>query len=378
MKPITGLLLFALSTLSAYAEEVPDLRIAVVVPLSSPIRHVAQEALNGAALGAKAGAARLASWPGRPASGKFNVRLDFYDDKADGETARTVARSIVADGHYDAVVGGINSGTAIPAATIYEKAGLLNVSLAATNPLLTRSGHQWTLRMAMDDEQLARNTYRVLSGRFQGLPALFAHDDTAYGELTASGFASAHRSFSGQDVAPLNLGLNGDGDVSGLQAAGGSAAVLYLGGMDRFAIKVIGRLPRNVSWTIVSGDGACSDSMAQASAKQGMALVCASQERKDSVPPSGSAFAQSYQSQYGKPPGDTAGSAFDAVTLLVETFGQQGDGNRVLVRNHLKSGGRLVGGEGPVAFDARGDNTLASAYLYEAENGGLKFKQALR
>ncbi|MGM9426080.1 branched-chain amino acid ABC transporter substrate-binding protein [Hydrogenophaga sp. MI9] len=375
---MTSLLLLALSTLSAHADEAPDLRIAVVVPLSSPIRHVAQEALNGAALGAKAGAIRLKSSPDRPAGGKFKVRLDFFDDKANPETAQTVARTIVADGHYDAVVGGINSGTAMPAATIYEQAGLLNVSLAATNPLLTRSGHRWTLRMAMDDEQLARNTYRVLSGRFQDQPALFAYDDTAYGELTANGFSSAHRSFSGQDVAPLNLGLNGDGDLSGLQTVGGSAAVLYLGGMDRFAIKVVGRLPRNVRWTIVSGDGVCSDPMAQETARLGMTLVCTSQDRKDSVPPSDSAFAQTYQSQYGKPPGDAASSAFDAVTLLVETLGQQGNGNRALVRDHLKSGGRLVGGEGPVAFDARGDNTLAPAYLYEAENGVLKFKQALR
>ena len=378
MKPLVCLLVSALVTATAVAQDANEIRIAVVAPISSRIGHVAQEALNGATLGANEGASRLASWSARPVEGVPNIKLDFFDDRGDARTAQDVAHAIASSGQYAAVVGGINSGTAIPSAHIYEQATLINLSLGATNPLLTRSGHRWALRMSMDDDQLARDTYRVSRDRFLGQPALFVHDGTFYGELTANGFSSAHRAFKGEVAHVKNLGIEGEGDLQIPPLNNGSAAVLYLGGMDKFAIKVIDRLPRYIHWTIVSGDGACSEPMAQETARLHMALVCASQERKASVPASGSAFEQAYKARFGQQPGQMAQAAFDAVALLVETFGKQGRSASSAVLGQLKSGGPVAGGEGPIAFDARGDNTLAPAYLYEADKGALMFKRRLR
>lgn len=378
MKPLVCLLISALVTTTVNAQEANEIRIAVVAPISSRIGHVAQEALNGATLGANEGTSRLASWSGRPAEGSPNIKLDFFDDRGDAGTAQDVARAIVSSGQYAAVVGGINSGTAIPSAHIYEQATLINISLGATNPQLTRSGHRWTLRMTMDDDQLARDTYRVSRDRFIGQPALFVHDGTSYGELTANGFSSEHHAFKGEVALVKNLGIEGDGDFQIPPLGRGTAAVLYLGGMDKFAIKVMDRLPRHIRWTIVSGDGACSEPMAKETARLDMTLVCASQERKASVPPSGTAFEQAYKTQFGQQPGQMAQAAFDAVALLVEAFGKQGRSASSAVLGQLKSGGPFAGGEGQIAFDARGDNSLAPAYLYEADKGTLVFKRRLK
>lgn len=253
MKLYICLLMLALPVFSVQAEVPPDLRIAVVVPLSSAIGEVAQEALNGAALGVREGLSRLKSWQNQHGNKKINVKLDFWDDKANPTTAEMVAKNIVNRRQYHAVVGGINSGTAIPVAKIFEQAGLINVALGASNPALTLVGHQWAFRMSMDDDQLARSTYVALVHRLRDTPALFVHDDTTYGGLTAKGFASAHRSLTDQLGELHNLGFSGDTNLSAARNIEGSEAVMYVGGMDLFAINVVRRLRKDVQWTIVGG-----------------------------------------------------------------------------------------------------------------------------
>lgn len=375
MKPLITLLL-ALQAITAKAETAPDIRIAVVAPFESAIKHIAQDAADGAKFGLKPGAQRLTSWQGKT-NANINVKLDFFDDKASRTSAEEVARAIVTRGGYHAVVGGINSGTAIPAARIYEEAGLINISLGANNPVLTRSGFRWAFRMSMDDHQLARSTYVALVHRFQDLRTWFVHDGTAYGELTAEGFAAMHTVTTGQTATLQNLGESGAADLAAVKDTKDAEAVLFVGGMDLFATNVVRRLPKKTHWTIVGGDGICSVHMAQEVMRLGMNLVCASQERKDSVPLNPQ-FLTAFRSQFDRAPGPTASAAMDATALLIESFGLHGHSGKERVRDFMHSGTRFPGAEGSISFDEQGDNSLAQAYLYEAEAGVLKFTEKIR
>lgn len=370
------ILWLALQAVAVRAEVEPDFRIAVVAPFASVLKQIAHDAVDGAKFGLKPGAQRLTSWKGTTKT-NFNVNVEFFDDRANPKSAEEVARTIVAHGGYHAVVGGINSGTAIPAAKIYEEAGLINISLGATNPLLTRSGHRWTFRMSMDDHQLARSTYVALIHRFRDLRTLFVHDGTAYGEYTAEGFASVHMITTGQVATLQNLGESGDINLSSVQGTSDDEAVLFVGGMDLFATKVLRKLPRKTRWTIVGGDGICTEHMAKEVMQLGMNLVCASQERKDTVPVN-QEFEAAFQSQFGRTPSSTAAAAADAAALLIESFGLHGHLGKEQVRDFLRSGARFRGFEVPISFDAQGDNSLAQAYLYEAEKGVLRFTQKIR
>lgn len=375
MKLMTSLLILTMHIGTVQAEEAPiAIRMALIVPMSSPIHDVAQEALNGATLGLTEGARRLSSWSGM--KGNFRFEFEYFDDRGSGEAAQKIAHSIVAGGRHAAVVGGVNSGTAIPAAKIYEDAGLINISIGATNPTLTRSGHRWAYRMSMDDTQLASKTYQALHQRFKDLPAAFVYDGTAYGEFTADGFATKHRTMTEKSGPWLNLGETGSANKIGSHVSG-PEAVIYIGGMDLFATKVANSLPKNTHWTIVGGDGLCSAHMAKIAASLDMSLICASQERKDVVPVTNPLFEDHYKSKFGHPPSSTAAAAFDATALLVEAFGQREDWSKADIRDHLHSGTPFAGANGPVAFDASGDNTLAPGYLYEATNGGWRFLRML-
>jgi branched-chain amino acid transport system substrate-binding protein len=379
MKLPICLLMFALPVFLVRANEPPELRIAVVVPLSSSIGEIAQEAVNGAALGMKEGALRLKSSQQQGGKDAFNAKLDVLDDRADPSTAVELAKNIVAKHQHHAVVGGINSGTAIPVAKIFEEAELINVALGATNPKLTLAGHQWVFRMSMNDHLLPLSTYLAVSHRVRDTPAVFVHDGTAYGELTAQGFASAHRALTDKHVELHNLGLNGDTALAAAREIKGSEAVIFVGGLDLFATNVARRLRKDVNWTIVGGDGICSPHMAKEAARLNMRLICASQERNPTVPLTNTLFESAYKAQYGRSPRSTAAfAAFEAVALLVEAFGLNGQAGSARVRDHMRSGVRFSGVEGPIAFDEKGDNTFAPAYLYEERNGVLKFESVIR
>ena len=375
MKLIAGLMLLAICVGCAQVEEAPTaIRIALTVPKTSPIKEVAQEALNGATLGLTEGARRLSSRNGM--KGNFRFEFEYFDDRGSGEAAETLAHSIVAGGRYAAVVGGVNSGTAIPAAKIYEDAGLINISIGATNPTLTRSGHRWAYRISMDDARLASKTYQALHQRFKDLPAAFVYDGTAYGETTAKGFVAQHHAMTGQKGIFLNLGENASAKNIGTYFSA-QEAVIYMGGMDLFAMKVASSLPKNMHWTIVGGDGLCSVSMARAAVDLGMNLICASQEKKAAVPTVNPLFDDLYKSKFGHPPSSTAAAAFDAMALLVEAFGKNELGSKTDVRDQMHSGTPFSGTNGPIAFDASGNNTLAPGYLYEATNGKWRFLSML-
>lgn len=374
MRITIGALLLALSA-PVLAEEPAELRIALVLPYSSSIRSIAQDIANGASMGMENTASRLPKLPG---GHPLKVTIDFLDDHADLTVATRVANDIVASGKYQAVIGGYNSGTAIPSARIFEQAGLINISVGATNPRLTRVGHKWVFRMSMDDDHLARSAYRTLAPRLGGTPAFFVYDSTAYGQYTAEAFAGEHQAATGQAEKVHSVALSGDDELPpSIQDFSGDRAVLYLGGMDLFGAKVIEKLPRNVHWTLVGGDGLCSTTMVKAVARQRMNLICASQEKKDIDATTEPSFVEAYKARFHQPPGSDAAIAYNAVALLMDVFWHTGTMDTDRARRILRSGQRFAGIDGDVIFDAVGDNSRAAAYLYEAEGGELQLRTVL-
>jgi branched-chain amino acid transport system substrate-binding protein len=73
------------------------------------------------------------------------------DDFCDPDQALAAAQKLVAEG-VPAVVGHQCSGAAIPASSIYESAGIIFISPAATNPKLTERGLRYVFRTCGRDD----------------------------------------------------------------------------------------------------------------------------------------------------------------------------------------------------------------------------------
>jgi branched-chain amino acid transport system substrate-binding protein len=108
------------------------------------------------------------------------VEVVTADDYCDGEQAVAAANKLVAAGVV-LVAGHQCSGAAIPASEVYAAAGILMISNAATNPMLTERGLDNIFRVVGRDDQQGTIAGNYLSDRWGDKNIAIVHDGEAYG-----------------------------------------------------------------------------------------------------------------------------------------------------------------------------------------------------
>jgi len=108
------------------------------------------------------------------------VTTVLVDDYCDPDQAPAAARKLVAEG-VPFVVGHQCSGAAIPASSIYEDAGIILISPAATNPRLTERGLRYTFRTCGRDDLQGAMVGDYLAKEWPGADIAIVHDGQAYG-----------------------------------------------------------------------------------------------------------------------------------------------------------------------------------------------------
>ena len=109
--------LAATLALAACSRDDGSVRIGHVAPLTGGIAHLGKDNENGARLAIEQANAAKIKLGGKEA--KFVLVAE--DDQADPKVGTTVAQKLV-DAKVKGVVGHLNSGTSIPASTIYNQA----------------------------------------------------------------------------------------------------------------------------------------------------------------------------------------------------------------------------------------------------------------
>jgi branched-chain amino acid transport system substrate-binding protein len=183
------------------------------------------------------------------------VRLFVADDFCDPDQAVAAARKLVGDGAVF-VVGHYCSGASIPASKVYEAAGVVQISPASTNPMLTEQGRANVFRVISRDDFQGTVAGNYLADRWAGKKIAVLHDNTTYGK----GLADETRkqlNERGVTEAVYQAYVPGKSDYSAeiarLQAA--DIAVLYIGGYYiEAALMVRAARDRGYSVQLVSGD----------------------------------------------------------------------------------------------------------------------------
>src|SRR5215469_6614447 len=137
-------LTLVLQPLAAHADL--TVKIGQVSPLTGELSHIGKDDENGVRLAIE----DLNSRKIRIGGQNVTFVLDSQDDAADPKTAVTVTQKLVDDGGAG-VVGHANSGTSIPASSIYSAAGVPMITESATNPKLTQQGFTNVFRMVAND-----------------------------------------------------------------------------------------------------------------------------------------------------------------------------------------------------------------------------------
>lgn len=103
------------------------------------------------------------------------------DDACNPEQAEAAARRLVAE-HVVFVIGHVCSGASIAAAPIYDEAGIVMMSPASTNPMVTDAGHANVFRVIGRDDQQGFIGGNFLADRFGDKRIAIIHDGQAYGQ----------------------------------------------------------------------------------------------------------------------------------------------------------------------------------------------------
>jgi branched-chain amino acid transport system substrate-binding protein len=150
-----------------------EIKIGVATPVTGPYAWSGEETRAGA---------YLALEHLNAAGGILGQSLDpvLVDDFCDPDQAIAAANKLVADG-VPLVIGHQCSGAAIPASSIYEDAGIILMSPAATNPRLTERGLRHTFRTCGRDDLQGAIVGDYLAEEWPGAEIAIVHDGQAYG-----------------------------------------------------------------------------------------------------------------------------------------------------------------------------------------------------
>jgi branched-chain amino acid transport system substrate-binding protein len=109
------------------------------------------------------------------------VRLITADDFCDPEQAVAAAKKLVSDGVIF-VVGHYCSGASIPASEIYKAEGVLMITPASSNPVLTELGRANVFRVTYRDDAGGIVVGNYLADHWPDKNIAILHDNTAYGK----------------------------------------------------------------------------------------------------------------------------------------------------------------------------------------------------
>src|SRR5712691_10329634 len=157
------------------------------------IKIASQSPLSGGQAGLGEGiklGAQMAVEKQKGALEKMGYKVEFvpFDDQAKPEVGTANAKNIISDKDIMAVIGHLNSGVAIPSSEVYKEVGVVMISPANTNPVVTDRGYPNINRVCGRDDVQGVVGSEYAHGTMKVKSAAIVHDKTQYGQSIADFF----------------------------------------------------------------------------------------------------------------------------------------------------------------------------------------------
>jgi branched-chain amino acid transport system substrate-binding protein len=371
-----ALLVLALSAAGlATAQEV--VKIGHVASMTGPVAHFGKDSENGVRMAIDALNARGATIGGK----KVKWVLVPEDDAGDPKAATTAAQKL-ADAKVNAVIGHETSGTTIPAAKIYNDAGIPQVSPSATNPKYTQLGYNTAFRVVANDIQLGRALGRYAVKTMGAKRIAVIDDRTAYGQGLVTEFTNSLRQ---QGVNPVAREFTNDKatDFAAIltRIRAGNPDLVFFGGMNAVAGPMLRQMKQlGINAKMMGGDGICSDAMQPLSGNtmtDGQ-VVCAEAGGVEEKGKAGmDKFRADYKKRFGIDVQIIAPYSYDAVLAIASAMDKAGSS---VPAKYLPALAKIKhqGVTGAIAFDAHGDLKDGALTLYTFKQGKRELLAVIR
>ncbi|MGA0101823.1 MAG: branched-chain amino acid ABC transporter substrate-binding protein [Burkholderiaceae bacterium] len=338
-------------------------RIGHVAPMTGGIAHLGKDNENGAKL-----AVADLNKAGLTIGGqKVKFELLSEDDAADPKQGTAAAQKLV-DAKVAGVIGHLNSGTTIPASTIYNKAGIPQISPSATNPRYTLQGYKTAFRVVANDGQLGGTLGRYAVNELKGKSIAIIDDRTAYGQGVADEFAKGVQAAGGK-VVTRQYTTDKATDFSAILTTirGRKPDVVFFGGMDAVGGPMLRQMKQlGIDAKFMGGDGICTSELPKLAgdAVGNSKVFCAEAggvvgkfEKKMTD------FRTRFKAETGEEVKLYAPYVYDATMVMVEAMKKA---NSTDPKAYLPELAKIKyeGVTGPIAFDKNGDIVNGTLTLF--------------
>lgn len=354
----------ALIALTAQAQEV--VRIGHVAPISGPQASFGKDNENGARMAIEDLNAQGVVIGGK----KIHFELVPEDDAADPKQGTAAAQKLC-DAKVNGVVGHLNSGTTIPAAKIYNKCGIPQITPSATNPELTQLGYKTVFRLLANDNALGAGLANHAAKQLKLKRIAIIDDRTAYGTGIAEVFKKTALADGVQIVDQEATNDKATDFMSILTAIKGKKPDgIFFGGMGPQAGPMLRQMQQLGLGKVYlfGGDGVCTAELPSlaANARTIENVVCAVGGAALDKMPRGAAWKKRYDAKY---PGEFqiySAYAYDATMVLVDAMKRANSADPKVYGPKLFET-NYTGVTAKVAFESDGElkNPAMTLYVYK-------------
>lgn len=328
-----------------------DIVIAVAGPITGQLATIGDQFKTGAQAAADA----------INAAGGVNgrqIKLSIQDDVCDPKQAVSVANRIVAEG-IKFIDGHACSGSSIPASAVYAEAGVLMMSPASSNPVLTdaaaENGWPTIMRLYTRDDAQGAFIGPWIAEKYKGKNVVILHDKSAYGQGVADAVRATMNASGLNEV--MYEGINaGDKDYSALvtKMKELKADVVYFGGYHPEAGLILRQsAEQGFKFQLIMPDSIASPEFWQVAGPAGEGTMFVFPSDPQSKPEAKEAVEKIKASGF-VPEGFTLFS-YAVVQAVAQGIERAGTDDPMKVAEALKNGEPISTVVGQITFDEKGD-----------------------
>ena len=357
----------ALAASLAQAQEVQTVKIAHAGPTSGGIAHIGKDTENGVHLAIDELNTQNLVIGGK----KIKFELVAEDDAGDPRQATAVAQKLC-DSKVAGVVGHLQSGTTIPAATVYSKCGIPHITASATNPDLAKPGYKTSFRLIANDNALGAALAIYAHDALKLKRVAIIDDRTAYGQGVADVFKATAKQ-KGMDIVGEEFTTDKATDFMAILTSLKSKKpdALFFGGLDAQAGPMLRQMEQLglSSVKFFGGDALCTEKLPELSSKAGALknVTCATGGASLQKMQGGAEWKKRYDARF---PGQFqiySPYAYDATFVLVDAMKRA---NSTDPKAYLPFIGKtqFKGVTANIAFTSQGELTKPAVTLYTYKN----------
>ncbi|WP_372588175.1 branched-chain amino acid ABC transporter substrate-binding protein [Acidovorax sp. BLS4] len=348
---------------AAMAQDVQTVKIGHAGPLSGGIAHIGKDTENGVRLALDDLNTQNLVIGGK----KVRFELAAEDDAGDPRQATGVAQKLC-DLKVAGVVGHLQSGTSIPASSIYDKCGLPHITAAATNPDLTKPGYKTTFRLIANDSALGAALALYAADHLKLKTVAIIDDRTAYGQGVAAVFKATALQ-KGLTVVSEEFTNDKATDFMAILTAIKSKKPdgIFYGGLDAQAGPMLRQMEQLGLGSVkyFGGDALCTEKLPDLSSKAAVLknVTCATGGASVTKMQGGAEWKKRYDAKF---PGQFqiySPYAYDAAMVLVDAM-KRADSVDPKVYVPFLSKTQYKGVTANIAFTPKGELTAPAVTLY--------------